>query len=160
MSQHQEGLGKGTMNSLSGQQRAQQECREGAEEAASSGWEFTDGQEGGLAGDVIPEPILEEDHTVLPRAVVVWLILPPVAVDQAPSGHIHEVAFGHLVRDAQEGLFLGHILDGFVLLSTLRGGHSGLELGTQSLHFRKRHLFAVAHVELLSSLFAQGEGLH
>lgn len=160
MSQHQEGLGEQAMNSLSEQQGAQQEGQEGAEEAASSGWEFADGQEGGLAGDVIPEPVLEEDHTVLPRAMVVRLILLPVAVGQPLSCHIHKPAFSHLIRDAQEGYVLGHILDGFVLLGIFRGGHSALELDAQSLHFGKRHLFTVGHIELLPSLFAQGEALH
>lgn len=50
-------MGKMALNSLSEQQGPQQGAKEGAEEPASSGWEFTDGQEGGGAGDVIPEPI-------------------------------------------------------------------------------------------------------
>lgn len=148
------------MNYFSEPQGTQQEGQEGAEEAASSGWEFTDGQEGGVAGDIIPEPVLEDGHTVLPRAVVVGLICPPVAVAQPPSCHIHKLAFSHLIRDAQEGHVLGHMPDGFVLLGILRGGHSALELGTQSLHFGKRHCFTVGHVELLPSLFAKKERLH
>lgn len=47
--------GKWAMNSLSEQPPAQWEAEEGL---AASGWEFTDGQEGGRAGDVIPEPVL------------------------------------------------------------------------------------------------------
>lgn len=34
------------------------ESQGGAEEPASLGWKFTDGQEGGRAGDVIPESVL------------------------------------------------------------------------------------------------------
>lgn len=36
------------------------------EALASSGWELTDRDEGGLAGYVIPDPTLYHDDTVLP----------------------------------------------------------------------------------------------
>ena len=150
-------MGKWATNSLSEQQRAQWAAKEAT---SSSGWEFTDGQEGGRAGNVIPEPVLEEDDTILPGAVVIRLIPLPVAVGKPPSRHVHKPAFSHFVRDAQEGRAAGHILDGFILLSVLRRGHGALELGALGLHFGKRHSFTVGHVELLPRCFAQGEGLH
>lgn len=92
--------------------------------------------------------------------MVIRLITLPVAVGHPSSRYIHKLAFGHLICDAQEGNVGGHVLDGFVLLSILRGGHGGLKLSTQSLHFGKRHHFTIGHIELLPRLFAQGEGLH
>lgn len=114
---------------------------------------------GDATGDVIPEPVLQDGHTVLPAGIV-RLTSIPVAVGQSLPCHIHKLTLRHLIRDAQEGRALGHILDGFVLIGIPRGGHSALELGAQSFHFGKSHLFTIGHVELLPSLFAQGEGLH
>lgn len=59
----------------------------------------------------------------------------------SPSCQIHKLAFSLLICDAQESLFSDEILEGPVFFSIHRGGHTALELCTQSLYFIKRHLF-------------------
>lgn len=70
------------------------------EALVSSGWELADSRVGSLAGDVIPQTVVYYSDTVFPRAMVIGLILFPVAVGEPPPCHIHELAFSHLVRDA------------------------------------------------------------
>lgn len=124
------------------------------EAPASSGWELADGNERRLAGNVIPDPVIYNDDTVLPRAMVIGLVLFPVAVGEPSPCHVHELAFSHLVCDAYEGVAFGHFTDGLVLLSVPGNSHSASEPSAQSLHFGKGHSFIVAHEELLPRLFA------
>lgn len=129
----------------------------GLEAHAPSDGEFADSQVGGGASDVIPCAVRQEGHTVLPRRSIVRLAIVPVLVGHPPSCQIHKLAFSLLICDAQESLFSDEILEGPVFFSIHRGGHTALELCTQSLYFIKRHLFTVGKKYLLPNYFAQRE---
>lgn len=126
----------------------------GPEGHAPSGRVFADSQKGGRTGDVIPCAVHQECHTVFLRTSVIGLTIMSILVGHPLSCQIHRLAISLLICDAQEGPSTGYILDGLVFFSISRNGHRGLELGTQSLHFVKGHLFTIGKIKLFPNFFA------